>query len=124
SLFKSLAATDRHTLSLHDALPILMPGKNSTHHAGQLLVILAFVIHEHAGEVLSVVEIAHGRKRDDNHAVVVIVAALYFMLVNSHDLEAHSVDANALPLGLLAGEQASFGFVANDRHPRMFDLVL
>src|SRR5205807_2447294 len=102
---------------------IVMSGKNRTHNAGQLLVILAFVIHEHPGNVLGIVEVAHGGKGDDNHAVVVIVAALHFMLINTHDLEAHSVDANALAFGLFTGEQASFCFVANHRHPCMFDLV-
>src|SRR5205807_6646692 len=91
--------------------------------ASPALSAFACGFHEHPGNVLGIVEVAHGGKGDDNHAVVVIVAALHFMLINTHDLEAHSVDANALAFGLFTGEQASFCFVANHRHPCMFDLV-
>src|SRR5258707_6924922 len=35
-----------------------------SHHAGELLMILPFVVHENAGDVLRVIEIAHCAERD------------------------------------------------------------
>src|ERR1700722_4468784 len=87
-------------------------------------MILPFVIHKDAGDVLRVVKIAHGRKRNHHHAVVIVVAALNFMLVDADYLEAQAVDANALPQSLFAGKESALGLIADDGHAGVLHEVL
>src|SRR6266446_3412738 len=94
------------------------------HHAGELLMILPFVVHEDAGDVLRVVEITHGAERDCHQSVVVIVATLHFVLVNADHLKAHAVDPDALPQSLFAGEQSPLRLIADHHHAGVLHLIL
>src|SRR5258708_6909561 len=102
---------------------IVMGRQHGAHYARQLLVVLAFVVHEDARDVLGVVEIAHGAERNDDHAVVVVVAALHFVAVDSDYLEADAVDADALSKSRLTGEETATGFVADYGHAGTLKLV-
>jgi len=94
------------------------------HHAGELLMILPLVVHEDAGDVLRVIEIAHCAERDCHQSVVVIVAALHFVLVNADHLKAHAVDPNALPERLLAREQSPLRLIADHHDASVLHLIL
>src|SRR5579862_2088143 len=87
-------------------------------------MILPFVIHENTGDVLRVVEIAHRAEWNHHHTVVVVVAPLHFMLINSDHLKTHPVNTNALPQSLFAGEKFPLSLVANHDNTRVLDLVL
>ncbi len=102
----------------------MVPSKNAPNHARQLLMILPFIVHENAGDVLRVVEIAHGAERDHHHAVVVVVAALHLVLVNADHLKAHAIDPDALPQRLFAREQSPLRLVADNHHAGVFHLIL
>ncbi len=92
---------------------IVVSGQHRADDASQLLVVLAFVVHEDAGDVLGVVEIAHGAEGNHHKAVVVVVAALDLALVDAHHFKAQAVDADILSQGRFAGEQPAPGFVAD-----------
>src|SRR5271169_2201412 len=103
---------------------VTMACKYAPHHARELLMILRFVVHENAGDVLRIVEIAHRAERDYHHIVVVIVAALHLVLINADHLEAHAVDADALAQSLFAREESPFRFIADHHHARVLRLIL
>ena len=71
-------------------------------------MVLPLVIHQDSGDVLRVKQITHRAERDDDHTVVVVVAALHLVLVYAHHLEADAIDANALSQGLFTGETLRF----------------
>src|SRR6266852_9395818 len=103
---------------------VVVASEYGPHHAGELLMILPFVVHENAGDVLRVVEIAHGAERDCHQSVVVIVAALHFVLVNADHLKAHAVDPNTLPQSLFAREQSPLRLIADHHHAGVLHLIL
>ena len=86
-------------------------------------MVLAFVVHEEAGNVLGVVEIAHGAEGNDDEAIVVIIAVLDFTLIDSHDFKADAVDADVLSQRRLPGEEAASGFVADHGHAGALKLI-
>src|ERR1700674_4675092 len=94
------------------------------HHAGELLMILPLVVHEDAGDVPRVIEIAHCAERDCHQSVVVIVATLHFVVVNADHLKAHAVDPNTLPQSLFAREQSPLRLIAYHHYAGMLHLIL
>src|SRR5216684_4574586 len=94
------------------------------HHAGELLMILSFVVHEDAGDVLRVVEIAHCAERDCHQSVVVIVATLHFVLVNADHLKAHAVDPDTLPQSLFTRKKSPLRLVADHHYAGVLHLIL
>src|SRR6202051_3584147 len=103
---------------------IMVPGEYAPHHTRKLLMILPLVVHEDTGDVLRVVEIAHRAERDHHHTVVVIVAALHFVLVNADHLKAHAVDPDTLSLRLFAREQSPLRLIADHHHAGVLHLIL
>ncbi len=95
-----------------------------THHAGELLMILSFVVHKDASDVLRVVEVAHCAERDCHQGVVVIVAALHLVLVNADHLKAHAVDSDGLSQSLLAREQSPLRLVADHHYAGVLRQIL
>src|SRR4029077_15592146 len=103
---------------------IMVPGEYAPHHARKLLMILPLVVHEDAGDVLRVVEIAHCAERDCHQSVVVIVATLHFVLVNADHLKAHAVDPDTLPQSLFTREQSPLRLVADHHYAGVLHLIL
>src|SRR6266404_5755434 len=103
---------------------VVVAGEYGAHHAGELLMILPFVVHENAGDVLRVIEIAHGAERDCHQSVVVVVAALHFVLENADHLKAHAVDPDALPQSLFTREQSPLRLIADHHHAGVLHLIL
>src|SRR5467141_984587 len=103
---------------------VVVAGEYGAHHAGKLLMILPLVVHENAGDVLRIVEIAHRAERDCHQSVVVIVATLHFVPVNADHLKAHAVDPDTLPQSLFAREQSPLRLIADHNHAGVFHLIL
>src|SRR6266404_2273341 len=103
---------------------VVVAGEYGAHHAGELLMILPFVVHENAGDVLRVVEIAHRAERDCHQSVVVIVAALHFVLVNADHLKAHAVDPDTLPQSLFTRKKSPLRLIADHHHAGVLHLIL
>src|SRR6202049_4090847 len=62
---------------------IVVSRQHGANHASQLLVVFAFVVHEEAGDVFGVVEVAHGAEGNGNEGVVIVVAPLDLTLVDT-----------------------------------------
>ena len=102
----------------------MVPGEHAAHDPRQLLMILPFVVHHEAADVLRVVEVAHGAERDHHHTVVVVFAALHLVPVNADHLKGHAIDADALPQRRFARKKSPSRLVANHSHAGVLQLVL
>ena len=83
---------------------VMVTSEDATHDARELLVILPLVIHEQTGDILRVVEVAHGAEGDHDHGVVVVVSALDLVLINADDLKGDAIDSDVLSDRRLTGK--------------------
>ena len=86
-------------------------------------MVFAFVVHEEAGDVFGVVEVAHGAEGNGDEGVVIVVATLDLTLVDTHHLKAQAIDANGLSQRRLAGEEPAPCFIADHRHAGALELI-
>ena len=103
---------------------VVMPGEHAAHHARELLMIPPVIIHKNSGDVLRIVEVAHGAEGDDDHAVVVVVAALHLVLVNANHLKTDAGDTDALSQSWFTREEPPLGLVTDHGHAGMLHLIL
>ena len=102
----------------------MVSGEHGAHHASQLLVVLALIVHKDSGDVFGVIEVAHGAEGNGDEGVVVVVAALHLTLIDTYHFKAHAIDADGLPQRRLAGEKPPPRFVADHHHSRALELIL
>src|SRR5204863_10067377 len=103
---------------------VMMCSQYRPDHARELLMVLAFVIHKDAGEILGIEEISHGAERDHHHAVVIVVATLHLVLVNTNHFKAHAVDPDTLSEGGFTGKEPLPRYIADDRHTGVLEFVI
>src|SRR5579864_1688624 len=87
-------------------------------------MVLAFIVHENAGDVSRIVKISHGAEGNGQQGVIVIVAALNFALIDTHNFKTQAIDANGFSQRRFPGEKPAPGFVADHHHASALKLIL
>src|SRR3981081_1548926 len=86
-------------------------------------MVLAFVVHEEASDISGIEEIAHRAEGKHNHAVVVVIAALDFSLIDTDHFKTQAINGVFLCELGLAGERPAPGFVAYHRYAGALKLI-
>src|ERR1700736_746695 len=87
-------------------------------------MVLAFIVHEEASDISGIEEIAYGAEGKHDHAVVVVIAALDFSLIDADNFKTQAVDADCLSERGFTGKKPAPGLVADHRDTGALQLIL